>query len=75
MPVIWACNNINGVDPAHLRRFSYALNMEAPDETVPSDAFLMGCVLHNLTIAILIVYHRNTPPVSALVAKTRYFAK
>jgi len=34
VPVIWACNNINGVDPAHLRRFSYALNMEAPDETV-----------------------------------------
>jgi len=34
VPVIWACNDIDGVDPAHLRRFSYALNMEAPDESV-----------------------------------------
>jgi SpoVK/Ycf46/Vps4 family AAA+-type ATPase len=34
VPVIWVCNSIRGVDPAHLRRFSYALNMEAPDEAV-----------------------------------------
>ena len=34
VPVIWISNSIRGVDPAHLRRFSYALNMEAPDETV-----------------------------------------
>ena len=34
VPVIWVCNSIDGVDPAHLRRFSYALNMEAPDEAV-----------------------------------------
>ncbi len=34
VPVIWACNSIRGVDPAHLRRFSYTLNMESPDETV-----------------------------------------
>ncbi|MCL2744894.1 MAG: AAA family ATPase [Planctomycetaceae bacterium] len=34
VPVIWISNSIRGVDPAHLRRFSYALNMEAPDENV-----------------------------------------
>jgi len=34
VPVIWVSNSVKGVDPAHLRRFSYALNMEAPDETV-----------------------------------------
>ena len=34
VPVIWISNSIRDVDPAHLRRFSYALNMEAPDETV-----------------------------------------
>ena len=34
VPVIWVSNSIQGVDPAHLRRFSYAMNMEAPDETV-----------------------------------------
>jgi SpoVK/Ycf46/Vps4 family AAA+-type ATPase len=34
VPVIWVCNSIYRVDPAHLRRFSYALNMEAPDEAV-----------------------------------------
>jgi SpoVK/Ycf46/Vps4 family AAA+-type ATPase len=34
VPVIWVSNSINGVDPAHLRRFSYALNMETPDEAV-----------------------------------------
>ena len=34
VPVIWTCNDIHGVDPAHLRRFSYVLNMEAPDEAV-----------------------------------------
>jgi SpoVK/Ycf46/Vps4 family AAA+-type ATPase len=34
VPVIWICNSIHGVDPAHLRRFSYAMNMEAPDEAV-----------------------------------------
>ena len=33
VPVIWVCNSVRGVDPAHLRRFSYALNLEAPDET------------------------------------------
>ena len=34
VPVIWISNCINGVDPAHLRRFSYALKMEAPNESV-----------------------------------------
>ena len=34
VPVIWISNSIRGVDPAHLRRFSYAMNMEAPDEAV-----------------------------------------
>ena len=34
VPVIWVSNSVSGVDPAHLRRFSYALNMEAPDEAV-----------------------------------------
>ena len=34
VPVIWISNSVDGVDPAHLRRFSYALKMEAPDESV-----------------------------------------
>ena len=34
VPVIWVSNSVRGVDPAHLRRFSYALNLEAPDEAV-----------------------------------------
>jgi len=34
VPVIWISNSLHGVDQAHLRRFSYALNVEAPDEAV-----------------------------------------
>lgn len=34
IPVVWVSNSIRGVDPAHIRRFSYALHMEAPDDSV-----------------------------------------
>jgi len=34
VPVIWISNSIRGVDPAHLRRFTYALNLESPNENV-----------------------------------------
>ena len=34
VPVIWVCNSIDGVDSAHLRRYSYAMKMDAPDEAV-----------------------------------------
>ena len=33
VPVIWVCNSVRGVDPAHLRRFAYTLKLDAPDET------------------------------------------
>ena len=36
VPVVWISNSVKNVDPSHLRRFSYALKMEAPDETVQS---------------------------------------
>ncbi|GHT11770.1 hypothetical protein FACS1894170_05770 [Planctomycetales bacterium] len=50
VPVVWICNSIRGVDPAHLRRFSYALKMESPDETVQQRIWAYSAKKHKVKL-------------------------
>lgn len=50
IPVIWISNSIRNVDAAHLRRFSYAMNMELPDETVQARIWDFSAKKHKVTL-------------------------
>lgn len=50
VPVVWISNDIHGVDPAHLRRFSYAMNMESPDESVQARIWAQSARKNKLTL-------------------------
>jgi SpoVK/Ycf46/Vps4 family AAA+-type ATPase len=50
VPVIWISNSIGGVDPAHLRRFSYAIQMESPDETVQEKIWHYSAKKHKVKL-------------------------
>lgn len=43
VPTIWITNNLRPLDPAHLRRFDYCLQMDMPPQRVRS-AMLADCV-------------------------------
>ena len=50
VPVIWISNSISGVDPALLRRFSYALNVEAPDQAVQAHVWNYSARKNNIKL-------------------------
>jgi SpoVK/Ycf46/Vps4 family AAA+-type ATPase len=49
-PVIWISNNIEGIDTAYIRRFTYALEVMKPDQAAKQEIWKNICAKHEVKL-------------------------
>ena len=49
-PVIWITNNIEGIDAAYIRRFTYALEVKKPDQAARQEIWKNICAKHHVEL-------------------------